>query len=160
MLPINNQSQRRSGLLQLKLGQTWQSFEKFRTEGAKALVDIKNGVIATLSTKTGQYRIVEEHDFQHLYGLARDVDRLRGGLRMVTVAVRAAQKHPDPENLEVLAEAVAMLGELPELPTRDSFEPLMPEDSNLDDDDDVMLDPNEIERPLNNDPLALEGDLD
>ena len=30
---------------------------------------------------------------------------------MVTVAVRAAQKHPDRENLEVLAEAVAMLGE-------------------------------------------------
>lgn len=158
MLPTNNQSQYRPGLLQLKLGQTWQSFEKFRTEGAKALTDIKDGVVATLSTKTGQYRIVEEHDFQHLYGLARDVDRLRGGLRMVTVAVRAAQKHPDPENLEVLAEAVAMLGELPELPTRDGFEPLMPENSSLDDDDEVMLDPNQIERPLNNDPLALESE--
>ncbi|MEO0014046.1 MAG: hypothetical protein RLZZ535_2435 [Cyanobacteriota bacterium] len=124
-----------------------------------SLAEIKDGVVATLTTKTGQYRIVEEDDFQHLYGLARDVDRLRGGLRMVTVAVRAAQKHPDPENLEVLAEAVAMLGELPELPTRDSFEPLIPEAPNLDEDDDVMLDPHQIERPLNNDPLALEGEL-
>jgi hypothetical protein len=159
MLPIENQSNHRPRLLNLKLGQTWQSFEKFRAEGAKALADIKDGVVATLTTKTGQYRIVEEDDFQYLYGLARDVDRLRGGLRMVTVAVRAAQKHPDPENLEVLAEAVAMLGELPELPTRDSFEPLIPEDPNLDEDDDVMLDPHQIERPLNNDSLALEGEL-
>lgn len=116
-------------------------------------------MVATLSTKTGQYRIVEEHDFQHIYGLARDVDRLRGGLRMVTVAVRAAQKHPDPENLEVLAEAVAMLGELSELPTRDSFEPLMPENGNLDDDDEVMLDPNDIERPLNNASIAKESEV-
>ncbi|MEL7409474.1 MAG: hypothetical protein AAFN00_21435, partial [Cyanobacteria bacterium J06558_2] len=73
MLPIENQSHHRPGLLNLKLGQTWQSFEKFRTEGAKALADIKDGIVATLTTKTGQYRIVEEHDFQQLYGLARDV---------------------------------------------------------------------------------------
>ncbi|MGL5834979.1 MAG: hypothetical protein ACRC1Z_17370 [Waterburya sp.] len=59
----------------------------------------------------------------------------------------------------MLAEAVAMLGELPELPTRDSFEPLIPEDPSLDEDDDVMLDPHQIERPLNNDSLALKGEL-
>ena len=97
-----------------------------------------------------------------MYGLARDVDRLRGGLRMITVAVRAAQKHPDRENLEVLAEAVAMLGELPELPIRDSFELLMPENTDFDDDDDddVMLDPNEIQPPLSNKTPILEDELD
>ena len=145
MFPTNQ----RAGLFSFRLGQTWPSFEKFRADCAKALSAIKNGAVATLTTKTGQYRIIEEHDFQQMYGLARDVDRLRGGLRMVTVAVRAAQKHPDRENLEVLAEAVAMLGDLPELPTRDSFEPLMPENSEFDEDDEVMLDVDEIERPLN-----------
>ena len=154
------QTNRKPGLFSLRLGQTWKSFEKFRTEGAKALSSIKDGAVATLTTKTGQYRIMEERDFQQMYGLARDVDRLRGGLRMVTVAVRAAQKHPDRENLEVLAEAVAMLGELPELPTRDSFEPLIPENTDFDDDDDVMLDPNEIERPLSNSTPILEDELD
>ncbi len=113
--------------LNLQLAQTWKSFEKFSTEGEKALSTIKNGAIVTLTTKTGQYRIIEERDFQQLYGLARDVDRLRGGLR---------------------AEAVAMLGELPELPIRDSFEPLMPENIDFDEDDDVMLDPDGIERPF------------
>ena len=78
---------------------------------------------------------------------------------MVTVAVRAAQKHPDRENLEVLAEAVAMLGDLPELPTRDSFEPLMPENSEFDEDDDVMLDAEEIERPLSEETLIQEDAL-
>lgn len=152
MLTTNN----RHKVFSLSLGQSWQSFEKFRQEGAKALQLIKNGAVATLTTKTGQYRIIEEHDFQNMYGLARDVDRLRGGLRMVTVAVRAAQKHPDQENLEVLAEAVALLGELPELPTRDSFEPLELENDDWDDDDEVLLNPDEIERPFEAEPLAVE----
>ncbi|AFZ38024.1 hypothetical protein Sta7437_4565 (plasmid) [Stanieria cyanosphaera PCC 7437] len=154
------QANRKPGLFSLRLGQTWKSFEKFRTEGAKALSTIKDGAVATLTTKTGQYRIIEERDFQQMYGLARDVDRLRGGLRMVTVAVKAAQKHPDRENLEVLAEAVAMLGELPELPTRDSFESLMPENTDFDDDDDVMLDSNQIERPFSNATPILEDKFD
>ena len=129
-------------------GASWTSFEKLRLKGAEALSSIANGVIATLQTKTGQYRIIEERDFQAKYGLARDVDRLRGGLRVVVLAVRAAQKHPDPENLNLLAEAVAMLGDLPELPTRNSFDRLLPENFDLDQDDEVMLDPDEIERPL------------
>ena len=124
------------------------SFEQFRTEGAKALKSVKNGVIASLHTRTGQYRIIEEHDFQELYGLARDVDRLRGGLRVVALAVRAAQKHPDRESLEVLAEAVAMMGNLPELPVRDKFESLIPEELDWDEEDEVILDPNLVNRPL------------
>ncbi len=132
----------------LRSGANWTSFEKFRLQGAEALSSIANGVIATLQTKTGQYRIIEERDFQAMYGLARDVDRLRGGLRVVILAVRAAQKHPDPENLNLLAEAVAMLGDMPELPTRNSFDGLVPENFDLDEDDEVMLDPDEIERPL------------
>jgi hypothetical protein len=134
--------------LRLRSGANSRSSQKFRLQGAEALSSIGNGVIATLQTKTGQYRIIEERDFQEMYGLARDVDRLRGGLRFVILAVRAAQKHPEPENLHLLAQAVAMLGDLPELPTRKSFERLVPENFDLDEDDEVMLDPDEIERPL------------
>ncbi len=67
---------------------------------------------------------------------------------MVILAVHAAQKHPDPENLSLLAEAVAMLGDLPELPTRNKFDRLVPENFDLDEDDEVILDPDEIDRPL------------
>ena len=74
MFPTNQ----RSRFFSFRLGQTWPSFEKFRADGAKALSAIKNGAVATLTTKTGQYRIIEEQDFQQMYGLARDVDRLRG----------------------------------------------------------------------------------
>jgi hypothetical protein len=141
----------------LQLGQSWSSFEKFRAEGATALSSIKNGTVATLHTKTGQYRIIEERDFQKMYGLARDVDSLRGGLRVVTLAVRAVQKHPDPENLSLLAEAVAMLGSLPELPTRDNFDRLVPEGLDVEEDDEVLLDPDEIERPFKANSIALES---
>jgi hypothetical protein len=132
----------------LRVGQTWKSFEQFRLEGAKTLSSVKDRVIATLHTKSGQYRIIEEHDFQTLYGLARDVDRLRGGLRVVVLAVRAAQKHPDEENLNLLAEAVAMLGNLPELPVRDTFDALEPETSDQNEEDEVILDRDRIPRPL------------
>lgn len=132
----------------LRVGQTWKSFEQFRIEGAKTLSSVKDRVIATLHTKSGQYRILEEHDFQTLYGLARDVDRLRGGLGVVVLAVRAAQKHPDETHLKLLAEAVAMLGNLPELPVRDAFDALEPETSDWDEEDEVILDGDRIPRPL------------
>lgn len=128
-------------VLSFQSGQVWTSFEQFRIEGGKALSSVKDGTVATLQTKNGQYRILEEHDFQKLFGLARDIDRLRGGLRVVTLAVRAAQKHPDAETLNVLAEAVALLGSLPELPVRERFEVLLPEGEAPDPDDEVNLDP-------------------
>ncbi|MGL5193522.1 MAG: hypothetical protein ACRC8Y_07940 [Chroococcales cyanobacterium] len=132
----------------LRVGQTWKSFEQFRIEGAKTLSSVKDRVIATLHTKSGQYRILEEHDFQTLYGLARDVDRLRGGLGVVVLAVRAAQKHPDETHLKLLAEAVAMLGNLPELPVRDAFDALEPETADWDEEDEVILDGDRIPHPL------------
>lgn len=136
-------------VLDLKAGPSWSSFDKFRNEGANALESVKDGTVATLQTKTGQYRVLAEQDFQALLGLARDVDRLRGGLRVVVKAVRIVQKHPDDsDGLNLLAEAVTMLGGLPELPTRGSFDQMLPEDNDMDPDDEVTLDPNQIERPL------------
>lgn len=134
--------------IKLQQGPSWPSFEKFRNEGAKSLESIKDGTVATLHTKTGQYRIVEEHDFQELLGLARDVARLRGGLSLVMKAVRVVQKHPDNDSLELLATSVTMLGDLPELPTRSNFDYLSPEDEDIDLDDEVTLEPDQIERPL------------
>lgn len=134
--------------LNLQSGPIWLSFEKFRTEGAKALLSLKDGKVAILQTKTGQYRILEEHDFQELLGLARDVDRLRRGLRVLLHTARVVQKHPDADSLNLLVETVTMLGSLPELPTRDSFEPLLPEDIEIEPDDEVDIDPDRIHRPF------------
>lgn len=137
-----------TSLFRLKVGHNWSSFDKFRNEGKKGLESVKDGTIGTLHTKTGQYRILEEHDFQKLYGLARDVQRWRGGMRMVVQAVRVVQKHPEPETINLLINATMALGYLPELPTRDSFDSLPPEGADVDPDDEVTLDPAQIERPL------------
>jgi hypothetical protein len=135
-----------SAFLEMKPGPHWSSFEKFRTEGVKSLESIKEGTVAVLVTKTGQYRIIEEHDFQKILGLARDVARLRSGLKLVLQSARVVQKHPDDsDTIELLVEAVTMLGSLPELPTQDHFEPLVPESANEDTEDEVELDPNKIE---------------
>lgn len=143
--------------LGFKVGQTWRSFEKFRTEGAKALESIKDGIVGILHTKTGQYRILEERDFQKLYGLARDVDRLQGGLRIVVSAARALKKDPDnPDTMDVLLQSITFLGSLPELPTREKFESLLVETTELDEDDEVILDSKELERLIKSESLTQE----
>lgn len=150
--------------LEWQQGPSWSSFEKFRNEGAKSLESIKDGTVASLHTKTGQYRILEEHDFQTLLGLARDVERLKGGLRVVGLAVRIVQKHPDdPDSVSLLVEAVTeaftMLGCSPELPTRSNFDYLSLEDDDIDPDDEVTLDPDQIERPLSAQTGVLETNV-
>lgn len=135
--------------LSLACGPSWKSFEQFRSEGAKALSPVQKGKVAILHTKTGQYRILEESDFQKLYGLARDVERIQGGLRMVYKAVRAVEKNQDEETMEVLMESINLLGNFPELPTRSTWDDLTPEDlDSTVDDDEVTLSPEDIERPL------------
>lgn len=136
--------------IDLQTGPIWRSFDQFRSDGATSLGSVKDGKVATLYTKTGQYRIIEEQDFQKLLGLASDVARLRGGLRLVMQAVRVVQEHPDSASLEMLATSVTMVGNLPELPTRSHFDHLSPEDEGVDPDDEVTLDPDQIERPLSN----------
>jgi hypothetical protein len=144
--------------INLQNGPNWSSFEKFRTEGVKALEPVKDGRVAILSTKTGQYRILEEHDFQALLGLARDVERLRGGLSLLLQTVQVVRKHPDTDSINLLMKTVTMLGSLPELPTRNSFESLMPEGIDVDLDDEVNLDPTQIESPLDSSRDDFEND--
>jgi len=74
----------------------------------------------------------------------------------VTQAIRVVQKHPeDTDSLKLLVEAVMMLGSLPELPTRDRFESPVPENIDVDPDDEVILDPGRIERPCDTRRAAL-----
>ncbi|RUT06000.1 hypothetical protein DSM106972_032060 [Dulcicalothrix desertica PCC 7102] len=154
---MNSLTKKEHKELGFKVGLTWRSFEKFRQEGAKALESIKDGIVGILHTKTGQYRILEERDFQKLYGLARDVDRLQGGLRIVVSAARALKKDPDnPDTMDVLLQSITFLGSLPELPTREKFEPLLVETTELDEDDEVILNSKELEKLIKSESLTQE----
>lgn len=122
-------TQRSSGTeLGLRAGPFWSSFEKFRQEGARVLESVRSGVVGALQTKTGRYRVLVEEDFQKLYGMARDVKRLRNGITVIMVAAQAVQKHRDEATLETLLQAVAVMGHAPALPTRSGHEELEPED--------------------------------
>jgi hypothetical protein len=129
---------------------SWNSFEQFRTSGANTLATITPGTVGTLQTKTGQYRILNENDFQQLVGLAIDVERLQQGLSVVMRAVRVVENHPeDADTLALLVETVSMLGSISTvLPTRASFPPLAPEDLSAESDDEVILAPELLDRPL------------
>jgi hypothetical protein len=128
---------------------SWASWDKLKVGGHTALEAIKDGGVGKLRTKTGQYVILEERDFQKLYGLAQEIHRLRNGLRVVTTAVRAVQRHGDKETIETLIEAVGMLGTMPTLPSRDGHLPIKPEGLELDPEEgEYELDPQAINSPL------------
>jgi hypothetical protein len=136
--------------ISLTASTSWNSFEQFRTSGANTLATITPGTVGTLQTKTGQYRILNENDFQQLVGLATDVERLQQGLSVVMRAVRVVENHPeDADTLALLVETVSMLGSISTvLPTRASFPPLEPEDISAESEDEVILAPELLDRPL------------
>lgn len=131
----------------LASGPVWTSWEKFRVQGQDGLAQVGQGTVGTLMTRNGQYRILPEQDFQRLLGLARDVERIQSGLRVIVAAVRAVQRHRDETTVETLVEAVTLLGDTPLLPTRSRFEPLEPEGLEIDPNDEVELDPTAVQRP-------------
>jgi hypothetical protein len=134
--------------LDFQPGPFWSSFEQLRASGQTALEPIRSSVVGSLITKSGQYRILAEDDFQRVLGLAREVQRLQRGMRLVVTAVRAVQHHRDDYTISTLVEAAAAFGEIPALPTMDRFAPLQPEDIDVNPDDEVILDPVELERRI------------
>jgi hypothetical protein len=137
--------------IQLSPSQHWHSLEQFRTADANEIYKITPGTVGILQTDQESYRILNEKDFQKLLGLAGEVDRLQQDLTVITKAIRAVHNHPQDNDANVLLmEAVAMLEQMSAaLPTRSNFPPLELEDLAIDQDDEVILDPAQIQRPLN-----------
>jgi hypothetical protein len=106
----------------LTLGPYWASFEQFRKAGSTAIENIRPGAVATLSGRSGTFRIVRDDDFQRLLGLASEVHRMKNGLTFVVQAARLVAKHKDQDSIELLIGSVSMLGESPVLPERDGHE--------------------------------------
>jgi len=79
---------------------------------------------------------------------ATDVARLRKGLRLVLQSVHVVQKHRDEDYLNMLDEAVTMVDSLSGLPTREGFEDLIPENIDIETEDEMELDPEQSERPF------------
>lgn len=129
-------------------GPHWTSFEKFRVQGSGALSQIEPGTVGTLISQGDQFRILCESDFQHLIGLAREVDRVRQGLRVVHAAVQTVQEHPGHSSITTLVEAALLLGSSPVLPVHHQFAMLQPEQNGADDEDEVEIDPKAVRRPL------------
>ena len=108
--------------LALCAGPSWTSFEQFRIAGSQALETIKANTTGCLVTKTGQYRVLHEQDFQRLIGLAGEVERIRSGFRLVALAVDNVQQHQDGASIELLSTALTFLAESAALPTQTGHE--------------------------------------
>ena len=88
-------------------GPSWSSFERFRKGNNAALEAIPKHGVATLHSKIGTFRVLREEDFQRLFGLASEVHRLKGGLKLIISAARVYSKFRDDEHEALLMEAVS-----------------------------------------------------
>jgi hypothetical protein len=132
-------------------GPHWTSFEKFRVQGSSALTQIKPGAVGILTSQGRQFRILDESDFQRLIGLAGEIDRVRQGLRVVHAAIQTVEEHPGQSSISTLVEAALLLGDTPILPVRQRFAALQleqREQSAMDDEDEVEINPKAVRRPF------------
>ncbi len=99
-------------------GPTWNSFEQFRVKGGGALEEIPRRGVATLRSKAGAFRILHDEDFQAILGLASEVHRLKGGVKLIISAAQIYSRFRDDAHRELLLEAVSLLAGSPVLPER------------------------------------------
>lgn len=128
-------------------GPYWASFEKLRTAGGSALEGLKPGAVGTLQTKAGQFRIVRDDDFQRLLGLASEVHRLKGGIKILVKAAKVVAMHPDQDTVEMLIQTVSMLNESSILPEKDGHDHFELTQDEIAGDDGEDIDVSEIRRP-------------
>jgi hypothetical protein len=104
--------------LQLRPGPSWTSLEKFRTGGAKRLPeDLPEGQVGHLRVKNTNFVIMRTETFNQIYGLAQDVDRLKGALALVRQAVQLVF-HTDAEGHGMALQHLRDLAfQFPELET-------------------------------------------
>jgi hypothetical protein len=133
----------------LTVGPIWNSFEDFRTAGNGGLEKIPLHGVAVLNCKAGSFRIIRDADFQDLVGVASEVVRLQGGLKVIFHAARIAVKHPDEEHIRMLMESARLVAECPELPQREGHVPLRltPQELTEEAADDFDAKTDEIPRP-------------
>ncbi len=122
---------------------SWSSFDKFKLEGATALERVTQGSVGTLTTKSGQYRILTDSDYQALLGLASEVRRIKEGLNAIIATATVARRHQDSQSLEALMQVVIAVGDLPRLPNNAEVTALNLEMIDTDSDE-AILDPIEL----------------
>lgn len=128
----------------------WRSPEQFRKNLGENLRLIERGHVGTLMTKDNKtIRLLTDEDFQALYGLAKEVDRLRDGIDLIIAAAVSVQKTQDESAVVVLTKAALALGRSPVLPTRHPSKDFNLDDIKVDESDtDDSFDFNDIKRPF------------
>jgi hypothetical protein len=130
--------------------QPWRSAEQFRKNLGENLRLIERGHVGTLMTKENKtIRLLSDEDFQLLYGLAKEVDRLRDGIEVIIAAAVSVQENQNESAVRVLTKAALALGRSPVLPTRTPSKDFNLDDIAVDESDtDDSFDFNDIKRPF------------
>lgn len=139
-----------AGSMKLQPLQPWRSPEQFRKNLGDNLRSIDRGYVGTLLTKENKtIRLLTDEDFQELYGLAREIDRLRDGIEVIIAAAVSVQENQNESAIRVLTKAALTLGRTPVLPTRNpskDFSLDIVQSEEIDTDDSFDFD--DIKRPF------------
>lgn len=82
-----------SSAVQLHQGPVWPSWEQFRLAGSRGLdTQIPLGTVGRLITKHGEFACLRWRDFDRIYGLAQDVQRLSQGVMLLHQAAEVVMR--------------------------------------------------------------------
>lgn len=127
--------------LELSKKHQFDSFEQMRQQGSKQLETLTPGKVGILKGKKQQYRIVTESDFQSLIGAVAHLQALQQQLQVVMKVSQTVIRHQDQVTIEALEATLYGLNQ---------FQPIqsgpgeLEMDTEIDSDDEVLLDPEQI----------------
>jgi hypothetical protein len=129
------------------VAEEFRSFDKLKELGAKVLAAVRGGNFAKLTTKTGQYVVLEESDFQYLLGRSLDADRISTDVQLIVTAVQAVGETRNPKAIETLLLITQKIARI-SAPIRGPHVASFGSGQSLDEDDEYELDPSKITRPV------------
>jgi hypothetical protein len=101
--------------LHLAEGPYWESFEQFRTVGAKQVpLQLGPEQVGRLNIKGHEFVVMRSQTFSRLYGLAQDAQRLGQAIHLIRQAAQLAFRTPDVKGTLAHLRDLAMF--LPEAP--------------------------------------------
>lgn len=128
----------------------WTSAEQFRKGLLDNVQSIQRGKVGTLTMKNKTIRMLSEEDFQELYGMAQEIDRLRDGIEIILAAAVTVQETRTDSAVITLTKAALALGRVPVLPTRRPSKEFSIDQIPVDEqtETDTSFDFNDVKRPF------------
>lgn len=129
-------------LSQFHTGPVWERFEDMRVGASEKLRLVCDGSVGILRIKRRQYRLMSEDDYQTLYGMASELERLQKDFDLIFQAANVVVENDTEASRKLLTMTAMRISESVSIKSIDGSMPYdFSEDhrENLDDDGSISI---------------------